>query len=566
MNTRRPINPWRIGLTALLAVILVACGGPTPTTAPAPTNTPAPPRPTATSAPPTATPVPPTPEPAVKAKIVIAYDSDIDHVELMQFRSLGGYDATANLYEPLIRQKLVPNDQGELIGQAEFEGAVADSYEVSADGTVFTFHLQKDAKFADGTPITANDYKYTFDRAMKGPGYIGLLTPFMALTSPDDVKVIDDYTLQITTSRPAALTETIIAFQVFGAISKTTADAHATTDDLWADAWHRTNANSSGPYVISEWKPGTEYVFDPNPNYWRGPDWFQNSGVVFRVVPDASTREQLLKAGDVDVALGIPFSDLSQLAGDPNVAIHAIPTTRIYHLGMNLNKPPFDNVKVRQAVAMAIPYQAIVENVIYGYGKQPTSPIPEGMAYHTDEFWTYGDGDLEAAKALLTEAGHPDGFEIELTVPQEDQTRVDAATWVQSGLAEIGITVKINAVPTAEFSNLIFSHELPFFIQEWYSWGSDPFYQLTWNFKCGSFPNFANYCNEELDQIIEDGTYSRDPKQREELARRAQEILAADVPWAPLYQPDWIVATRSDVTGIALFHDLTLRYGFLGKK
>jgi len=443
---------------------------------------------------------------------------------------------------------------------------VADSYEVSADGTVFTFHLRKDAKFADGTPITANDYRYTFDRAMKGPGYIGLLTPFMALTSPDDVKVIDDYTLQITTSRPAALTETIIAFQVFGVISKATADAHATTDDLWADTWHHTNANSSGPYVISEWKPGTEYVLDPNPNYWRGPDWFQNSGVVFRVVPDASTREQLLKAGDVDVALGIPFSDLSQLAGDPNVAIHAIPTTRIYHLGMNLNKPPFDNVKVRQAVAMAIPYQAIVENVIYGYGKQPTSPIPEGMAYHTDEFWTYGDGDLEAAKALLTEAGHPDGFEIELTVPQEDQTRVDAATWVQSGLAEIGIKVKINALPTAEFSNLINSHELPFFIQEWYSWGNDPFYQLTWNFKCGSFPNFVNYCNEELDKIIEEGTYNRDPKQREELARRAQEILAADVPWALLYQPDWIVATRSDVTGIALFHDLTLRYGFLGKK
>ncbi len=504
-------------------------------------------------------------EAAEKPAIVIAYDTDIDHIELMQFRSLGGYDATANLYEPLITQELVPNDQGELIGQRQMEGAVAESFDVSEDGTVFTFHLRQDAKFADGTPITAHDYKYTFDRAMQGPGYIGLLTPFMALESPDNVEVIDDYTLRITTSRPAALSETIIAFQVFGAISKATAEEHATADDPWADAWHHTNANPSGPYTITEWDAGVEYVFEPNPNYWRGPDFFQNSKVIFRVVPDAATRIQLLRAGDVDVALGIPFSDLNDLDADPNVTIHAIPTTRIYHLGMNLNTPPFDDLRVRQAVSMAIPYEAIVENVIFGYGLQPTSPIPQGMEGHTDEFWAYDEVDLDEARALLEEAGYGDGLEVELTVPQEDQTRVDAAVWVQSGLAEIGIDVAINAVPTAEFSELINSHELPFFIQEWYSWGNDPFYQLTWNFKCGSFPNFVNYCNEELDQIIEDGTFSRDPDERQTLTRRAQEILAADVPWALLYQPSWIVATRSDVSGIALFDDLTLRYAYLGK-
>lgn len=508
---------------------------------------------------------PPAEEAVEKPAIVIAYDSDIDHIELMQFRSLGAYDATANLYEPLITQKLVPNEKGELIGQREMEGAGAERFEVSEDGTVFTFYLRKNAKFADGTPITAHDYKYTFDRAMLGPGYIGLLTPFMALESPDDVEVVDDYTLRITTSRPAALTETIIAFQVFGAISKATAEQHATEDDPWAEEWHRTNANSSGPYVITKWNAGVEYVFEPNPHYWRGPDFFQNSRAIFRVVPDAATRIQLLRAGDVDVALGIPYSDLPDLETDPNITVHAIPTTRVYHLGMNLKTPPFDDVRVRRAVAMAIPYDAIVENVIYGYGSQPTSPIPLGMETHTDEFWTYDERDLDAAKALLAEAGYGDGFQVELTVPQEDQTRVDAAVWVQSGLAEIGIDVKINAVPTAEFSGLINSHELPFFIQEWYSWGNDPFYQLTWNFKCGSFPNFVNYCSEELDQIIEAGTYSRDAAERAALSRRAQEILANDVPWALLYQPSWIVATRSNVSGIALFDDLTLRYAYLGK-
>jgi peptide/nickel transport system substrate-binding protein len=551
MNAKHTIRT-SLGLFLLAALILSGCQ--TATTAP----------PTATSAPAQPT-TAPTATPQAKARIIIAYDSDIDHIEPMQFRSLGGYDATANLYEPLLAQKLVPNDSGELLGQTAFEGAIAESYEVSADGKVFTFHLRPDATFADGTPLTADDVKFTFERAMTGPGYIGLLTPFMSLESPDAVEVIDPQTVRITTSRPAALTETIIAFQVFGIMSKATAAAHATADDPWADTWSHTNANPSGPYLISKWTPGTEYVFDPNPNYWRGTDWFKNSGIVFRVVPDASTREQLLRAGDVDVALGIPYADLPELSKDPAVTIHAIPTTRVYHLGMNTKVEPFDDKLVRQAVSMAIPYQAIVDNVVFGYGQQPTSPIPAGMEGHTDEFWTYGDKTADDAKALLAQAGYPDGFDVELTVPQEDQTRVDAATWVQSGLAEIGINVKINAVPTAQFSELINSHNLPFFIQEWYSWGNDPFYQLTWNFKCDSFPNFVNYCNSDLDQIIEQGTFSRDAQERADLARQAQQILVDEAVWAYLYQPNWIVATRSDVSGIALFHDLTLRYGFIGK-
>jgi peptide/nickel transport system substrate-binding protein len=318
--------------------------------------------------------------------------------------------------------------------------------------------------------------------------------------------------------------------------------------------------------MISEWEAGVQYVFEPNPNYWRGDDWFQNDGVVFRVVPDASTREQLIRAGDVDVALGLPFSSLADLDADPNITVHAIPTTRIYFLGMNVNAAPFDSKQVRQAVSMAIPYDAIVENVIFGYGSQPTSPIPEGMEGHTSEFWTYGDASLDDARALLAEAGYADGFEVELTVPQEDQARVDAATWVQAGLSEIGINVIINAVPTAQYSELINSKQLPFFINEWYSWGNDPFYQLTWNFDCQSFPNFTNYCSEELDAIIEAGTFSRDPAERAELARRAQEILVDEAVWAYLYAPDWVVTTRADVSGIALLDDLTLRYAYIGRE
>jgi peptide/nickel transport system substrate-binding protein len=490
----------------------------------------------------------------------------------MQFRSIAAYDATANLYEPLLQQELIDQGDNVYIGSDKYVGDGAESFEVSDDGMTYTFYLRKDATFADGTPVTANDYYYTLKRALEGPGYITLLTGFMAVTSIDQVEVVDDYTLKITTAQPAALAEVILSFQVLGAMSQATADANATAEDPWAENYFRTNSNSSGPYIITSWNAGVEYVFEPNPNYWRGPEYFNNCKVIFRVVPDAATREQLLRAGDVDVALGVPYGDLEELEADPNITIHHVPTTRVYHAGMNMAQKPFDDVRVRKALSMVVPYQAIVDNVIYGYGANPGSPIAEGMATHTKEFFTYDQATVDEAKALLVEAGYPDGFTVDLVVPQEDQARVDSATWIQSGAAEIGVTVNVNALPVAQYNELLNAmdesgkHNLPFYIFEWYSWGNDPAFQFTWNFKCGQFTNYSNTCNEELDQIIADLTLNSDPAFREERSKRGQEIVVQEeVPWIYLYAPEWIIATRSNVSGIALFNDLTLRYAFLGK-
>jgi ABC-type transport system substrate-binding protein len=238
-----------------------------------------------------------------------------------------------------------------------------------------------------------------------------------------------------------------------------------------------------------------------------------------------------------------------------------------------MTQKPFDDVRVRKALSMVVPYQAIIDNVIYGFGANPGSPIAEGMVTHTKDFFTYDKGTVEEAKALLTAAGYPKGFTVDLVVPQEDQARVDSATWIQSGLATIGVTVNINALPVAQYNELLNAmdangkHTLPFYIFEWYSWGNDPAFQFTWNFKCGQFTNYSMTCNTELDKIIADLTLSRDPAERESLSRRGQEIVVKEeVPWIYLYAPEWIIATRSNVSGIALFNDLTLRYAFLGKK
>ncbi len=515
---------------------------------------------------PTATPVPPTPVAEEKPVIFVALDSDIDHIEPMEFRSDAGYHATANMYEPLILQKLVPGaEEGMLDGISGYGSGLAE-VTLSEDGLAATVKIRPGAKFYNGDPITAHAFKHTFDRAMIAPrSYIPLLVQFMGFDSPEDVLVVDDYTLEFHLDKPSPLFLPLLAFQVFGAMDPETAKAHATDEDPWAFDWYHENANPSGPYIITKWEPGTEYVFEPNPNYWQGSDYFQNSKVIVKVVPSPEDRELLLKQGEVDLALGLPFKDVDVLKADSNVKVYTIEYTRLFYLGMNNKTSPFDNQKVRQAISYAIPYDVIIQEALYGYAQKATSPIPLGMPSHTDDFWHYGT-DLDKAKSLLAEAGFQNGFDVELAVRLSIPWDVDAATLIQSSLAKIGVNVTINKMTDGDFFGKLNNHALPFFIHDWYSWGNDPAFQLSFLLKCGAFTNYADYCNERVDQLIDEVTWTVDEAEREELMREAQKIIVEEAPWAFLHQPDWIVAVSKDFTGFAKVDDLCLRFGYMGKK
>jgi len=575
MNAKRTRSLWRASLMGLLIMILVACqpaATPTPvppTAAPAPTTAPPTVAPTEapTTAPPTTAPTAaPTAAPKAKPVIVVALDSDIDHIEPMEFRSDAGYYATANLYEPLILQKLVPGaEPGVLQGIKDYGPGLAD-VTMSPDGLVATVKIKPGAKFFNGDPITAQSFKHTFDRAITAKrSYIPLLVQFMGFTSADEVVVKDDYTLEFHLKKPAALFKPLLSFQVFGAMDPATTKAHATAEDEWAFDWYRKNANPSGPYQITKWEPGVEYDFEPNPNYWQGPDFFQNSKVIVKVVPSPEDRELLLKKGDIDLALGLPFKDVDALKQDPNVKVYPIEYTRLFYLGMNNKIKPFDNQKVRQAVSYAVPYDTIIKEALYGYAQKATSPIPKGMPTHTDEFWKY-DTDTAKAKTLLADAGFPGGFSVELAVRQSIPWDADAAVWIQSSLAEAGVNVTINKMTDADFFDKLNKHQLPFFIHDWYSWGNDPAYQLTFLLKCGAFTNYADYCNQRVDQLIEEVTWTTDEAKRQELMNEAQKIIVEEAPWAFLHQPNWIVAVSKDFTGFAKVDDLCLRFAYMGKQ
>lgn len=496
------------------------------------------------------------------AVLNVALGSDVDLFDPHQFRTDAAYVVTANVYEPLLRQAY-ENRDGALQGTDQFVPGLAESWEISEDGLEATFKLREDAKFEDGTPVTSADVKYTFERAMLGPGYIQALLPFIGISEPSQIETPDDYTLILRPSFKSPLFERFMTFQVFGAINSTAAKDNATPEDEWATEWLRDNLTSSSAYKVTEVSRGQQTTLAPNENYWAADD-VQNGGVRLRAVPDPDQRALLLRSGDLDVVDSLPPRLVSQLENDPNVTVYRLPSSRITYLGMNNKIEPLNDPLVRQAISYAVPYQAIIDRVQFGYASLAKSPVPPAMQSHAgEELWPY-DTDPEKARDLLEQAGHG-RISTQLVVRAAQPQDTEAAVFIQEALREVGVDVEIERLPDASYYQRLSEKSMPMFLHDWFSWGEDPFFQMGFLLKSGQFTNYANYSNPELDAVLEEGTFELDQARRDELSRQAQEIVINDAPWAFLYSADYIVATGKGVSGVTRPFDQTLRFEYMRK-
>ncbi len=497
----------------VLALVLAACGGGAEQT----TTTEAGPGTTAATQPTGGEGEPAEPgggEPE-RPVIVVSLSTDVDILEPHTFRTTGAYAVTRALYQPPADQVFV-EEGGVRVGTSEVvPSPILESYTVSDDGLEATFVMNPEATFDNGDPITAGDLAYTFRRTIEGPGYIGLLLPFIGIESSDQIEVVDDRTLIIRPNVASSLFDRFMTFQVFGPINQAVAEANATPDDPWAFEYFTNNAVSSGPYSLVEFdRDRGQIVLDPNPGY---PGEVANGGIIVRNIPDAEQRALLLQRGEIDVAVGLPPRLLAELQNDPNVNVYTAPSTRSVFLGMNVDIAPLDNKLVRQAISYAIPYDALLNQVMFGFASPAGTLIPSTMETYAGDAIDVYETNLDEARRLLEESGVGE-FSIELAVPQSSNEQQQAAVLIQDNLRQIGIDAQINVLPDADYQGRRNNRELPLFFHEWYSWGDDPFYQMTFLLKCGQFTNFANYCNEELDQIIAEGTFTTDPAKRQELS------------------------------------------------
>jgi peptide/nickel transport system substrate-binding protein len=499
--------------------------------------------------------------------IVVGLDTDIDTLDPISFRSDAAYEAVIQVYEMPVDNQ-VQSASGILAGVAgTLEASVASAFSISADSTVYQFTVRPGVKFSDGTPVTADTLLYSYQRALEGPGYASEVMKLMTVTKPSQLVKTGPMTFEIHLGQPNPLGPKLVPLSVLVVTDPTLSNQHATSKDPWAADYYRSHMMGTGPYVQSSttWQSGSQYLLSPNPNYWNKGK-VKNGGVLMQYLPSADDRSLLLQQGSIDVAFGLPANKLNSLRGASGINLVNVPSRNWNYLGLTNTIAPFNDVRVRQAVAYALPYQSLIKDALYGFASPLKGIMSTGTPTLDESLWPYKT-DVAKAKSLLAAAGHPSGFATTLTVSTSRADDVNAATYIQGALAAAGIKVTINQVSDANFRAKESAGELPMFIDYWYSWVDDPFYQM--DFLLSSVnkgaTNVAQYSNPQVDAAISRGFYETNAATRAQLSTQVQRQFAADVPYVPLYSQNFTLATRSNISGVNVYPDQYVRFWMLSK-
>lgn len=423
------------------------------------------------------------------------------------------------------------SDEGELVPD------LAESYELVND-TDFVFKLREDAVWSDGTPVTANDVKFTFDRAKNMP------KTKSNTSKVKEVVVDNEHQVTIKLTEPYAPFNTIVASSNLSIVQEAAVTA---AGEAYGDA---DNIVTSGPFTVKEWVPNDHYTLEKNANYW-GEEPITTS-ITVRVIPEGSARAIALETGEVDLVWGVDPTDCSNIEANSDVKLLSQPSSSIEYLGMNMTKEHFKDQKVRQAINYAIDKQALVDTIVEGRGTVANSYINNTIPGWTDEVEAY-PYDPAKAKELLTEAGYPDGFSCQLWVNGDVRTR--SAQMVQAQLAEIGITVDISTMEWGAFLDALNAGEHEMFILGWSNSSFDAdssTYQLFHSANHGATGNRAFMTDATVDELITKAAQENDNEKRMEYYKELQIYLHDLSPWCPFYYKNDNVGVRADLQGFKL--------------
>ena len=498
--------------------------------------------------------------------LIVAVPSDMQNLDpTLSSADVPTQETLTNVYDWLVDYKVVSKN-GSQIGDAnQFVGGLAKSFSWNGKHTVLTFKLRPNLKFSNGDPLDAAAVKFTYDRIFGQKGVtVGNLF-LSGITKPTQIKVVNSSTVTFTVSKPNTLIFGNMAQFGNSILDPKLIKSHATSADPFAHNWLGSNVGggAQGPFILQSWQHGNQWVLARNPNYW-GPKP-KLAKVIFKIIPDPSTRLSLLKSGSVDMAYDLPLKDIKSLQSDKDVKIVRQPSRFVVFLGMNSDNKPFNDKRVRQAISYAVPTQTIIQQVLQGYGRPLTSPVPFGTPTHSDAYDHYKI-DYDKAKALLKEAGYPNGFSTTLDIASGVDEASETAVWVQQSLAKVGIKVQIQQLPGAAFAARLQKHDLPFFFfNNWISINNDPYYHLYWLFSSPCC-NYTNYKNKTVDATINKWLLSTNKKARDAGSLQMQKTIVDDAPWAFLYQPDFVLAMRSNVKGYTYYSsDRFTRFKFISK-
>ncbi|MHB8589843.1 MAG: ABC transporter substrate-binding protein [Candidatus Dormibacteraceae bacterium] len=438
-------------------------------------------------------------------------------------------------------------------------GEALQSFSVDADGV--TVHMKvRQAKFASGNNMTSDDFVYKVQRAL-GIQNAGTAFDFniIGVSGADQLTKGGTYDLTLKLAHPSPILGPMLRDQDAGIIDTALLKQHVTSADPWGQTWLAKNSAGGGAYTVSSWTPGTKLVLKANPNYWGPKPYFDT--VVLQEIPSSDDRVLLLTNGTIDIAADLSSDAASRLKGQSGVNVISAPTIQQDMFGFVCNRAPFNNVQVRQAIAYAIPYDDLVNTILRGEAKVAKGVFPQNSVWFTNEAYPYKN-DPATAKAMLAAAGQSNlTFTVEIRDTDADAQAL--AVPIQSALQQIGVTMNISKLASAEFQQHLGQGSAQAWIQSALgAFVDDPFYQCFLWYATKAVINWFKYSSPVVDNVNAQLQSELDVAKRKSLASQLQKQLNQDVPYISLGEPNFLLPVRSNISGFLYEPDALLTYRY----
>jgi ABC-type transport system substrate-binding protein len=433
------------------------------------------------------------------------------------------------------------------------EPHLAESWTVSEDGKTWVFKLREGVMSPYGNELTADDVEWSwaksFDQKRTG-NFIARVSNVIG------VKAISDYEVEFTLSAPSSIFLKALTLYVPGIYDTTEVQKHATEDDPWALEWMQSNTAGFGAYHLDDLRPDDQAVYVANPNYFGGQPYFDR--VIYKEVPSEASRVTLLKTGQVHFIDRPSIQKVVDLQQDPNVKVERASGRSIASARMNPKCAPLDDVRVRQAFNYGVDKDALNTAVFAGQADIAMSLVPPIVDGYNPDHFTY-DYDPAKAKALLAEAGFPDGIAepIQLLYADAFWHQEPVAIQIADQLKKIGVTIEPTRVTTSEMRAKGSPKEMSmcFFTWEDGPIVLDPVYSMYLMAHSTGVSNRSAYANERVDELIDKSREELDDETRLAMMDEAQKLWVEDAPWILTTYPATFEAMAPNVSGWVHYPD-----------